>query len=130
MILKERVQDYQQKKQEIQANMIKQDIPAVKPRPSSADLLQLHENNLKLIENRRQKQREKEEEEIQRQKILERIKAKVTVHAEKDPKRLLKPTANMEAKRKEASDHHETIQKQFNVNFIPIRSVPMWRQGV
>ncbi|KAL0979799.1 hypothetical protein UPYG_G00189870 [Umbra pygmaea] len=77
------------------------------------------------IETKVQERQEKEKQELERHKILAKLKAKAEAHVNRDPARLCKPTKGWEERTKEIGPTGGgPVLQMFH------RAVPSWRQGL
>lgn len=92
---------------------------------SARELVKFRERDQKIVQKKIIKAKTKEEELKEKEKRLERLKGQVEVEVERDPNRLLKPTAGWKQRTKEIGPSGSGP-----VLHMPHRAIPSWRQGM
>ncbi|XP_022333410.2 coiled-coil domain-containing protein 112-like [Crassostrea virginica] len=92
---------------------------------SGREIHRFRDRDQKKIQEKLAKEKEKENEKIQKQKRLERLREQVDVEVERDPNRLLKPTAGWTSRLKDKAPSGSGP-----LLHMPHRATPSWRQGM
>ncbi|XP_048736048.2 coiled-coil domain-containing protein 112-like [Ostrea edulis] len=92
---------------------------------SAREIHRFRDRDQKKLEEKLAKEKEKENEKLEKQKRLERLKEQVDVEVDRDPNRLLKPTAGWTSRLKDKGSSGSGP-----VLHMPHRAVPSWRQGM
>ncbi|XP_052698107.1 coiled-coil domain-containing protein 112-like isoform X2 [Crassostrea angulata] len=92
---------------------------------SAREIHRFRDRDQRKIQEKLAKEKEKENEKIQKQKRLDRLREQVDIEVDRDPSRLLKPTAGWTSRLKDKgpSGSGPVIQ-------MPHRAIPSWRQGM
>ncbi|KAH9524492.1 hypothetical protein Btru_027017 [Bulinus truncatus] len=128
---KKKVEEFrqQQQMQEAMINMLeeerKQQEAERRKDIIAKEISRFRKRDLQHLFEKQRKEREKEEKEKEKLKKLEALKSQVAVEVQRDPERLLQPTAGWKERLKDSSP---TLNGP--VIHMPHRAVPSWRQGL
>ncbi|XP_060572302.1 coiled-coil domain-containing protein 112-like [Ruditapes philippinarum] len=92
---------------------------------SSREIAKFRQRDETALYQKLAKEKEKEEALKEKERRLAMLKSQVEVEVERDPNRLLKPTAGWKNRKKDKS----SAGGQVLPNMMPHRAVPAWRQG-
>ncbi|XP_052283172.1 coiled-coil domain-containing protein 112-like isoform X2 [Dreissena polymorpha] len=92
---------------------------------SAREIVKFRQRDEASLQQKKEKERENELAARERERRLEMLKSQVEVEVERDPSRLLQPTAGVRNRVKDKS----TAGGQVLPNMMPHRAVPAWRQG-
>ncbi|XP_062574355.1 coiled-coil domain-containing protein 112-like [Saccostrea cucullata] len=92
---------------------------------SAREIHRFRDRDQKKMQEKLAKEKEKENEKIEKQKRLDRLREQVDVEVDRDPNRLLKPTAGWTSRLKDKGPTGSGP-----VINMPHRAIPSWRQGM
>ncbi|KAL4228235.1 hypothetical protein ACF0H5_013668 [Mactra antiquata] len=92
---------------------------------SAREIAKFRHRDESALQQKLRKEKEKQELQKEKERRLELLKSQVEIDVERDPNRLLKPTAGWKNRKKDKS----STGGQVLTNMMPHRAVPAWRQG-